>query len=111
MVDTPTLKIWTIGHSTRTIERFLELLILNDIEIVADVRSYPGSSRYPHFNAKILRESLIERGIDYLLLKELGGRRRSLPDSRNTVWRNEAFRGYADYMETAGFKQGIDALL
>lgn len=111
MFDPTTLKIWTIGHSTRTIEEFLDLLILNDIEVVADVRSYPGSRRYPHFNAKVLSESLIERGIDYLPLKELGGRRRSRPGSPKTVWRNEAFRGYADYMETAGFKQGIDTLL
>jgi uncharacterized protein (DUF488 family) len=111
MVNPTTLKIWTIGHSTRTIEEFLDLLIINDIEVLADVRSFPGSRRYPHFNAKALRESLIDRGIDYLLLKELGGRRRSRPDSPNTVWRNEAFRGYADYMETAGFKQGIDTLL
>ena len=111
MFDTPTLKIWTIGHSTRTIEEFLELLIVNDIEGVADVRSYPGSRRYPHFNSKVLSESLIETGIDYLPLKELGGRRRSRPDSPNTVWRSEAFRGYADYMDTAGFKQGIDTLL
>lgn len=111
MFDTPTLKIWTIGHSTRTIEEFLELLIVNDIEVVADVRSYPGSRRYPHFNSKALSESLIETGIDYRPLKELGGRRRSRADSPNTVWRSEAFRGYADYMDTAGFKQGIDTLL
>ena len=111
MVDTPTLKIWTIGHSTRTIEQFLELLFVNDIEAVADVRSYPGSRRYPHFNSKALSESLIEREIDYVLLKELGGRRRARPDSPNTVWRNEAFRGYADYMETAEFKQGVHTLL
>jgi uncharacterized protein (DUF488 family) len=111
MVDPTTPKIWTIGHSTRTIEELLEVLIFNDIEVIADVRSYPGSRRYPHFNSKVLRESLIERGIDYLLLKELGGRRQSRPDSPNTVWRNEAFRGYADYMETAGFTRGIAALL
>lgn len=111
MFDTTTPKIWTIGHSTRTIEEFLELLIVNEIEVVADVRSYPGSRRNPHFNAGALKESLIDRGIDYLLLKELGGRRRSRPDSPNTIWRNEAFRGYADYMETVGFMQGVDKLL
>lgn len=110
-VDQPVAKIWTIGHSTRTIEEFLELLILNDIEAVADVRSYPGSRSYPHFNAKALRETLTARGIDYVPLKELGGRRRSRPDSPNTVWRNEAFRGYADYMETAGFSDSVNALL
>jgi uncharacterized protein (DUF488 family) len=105
------LKIWTVGHSTRTLEEFLELLVVNDIEAVADVRSYPGSRRYPHFNSEVLRESLIETRIDYLWLKELGGRRRPRPDSLNTVWRNEAFRGYADYMETEGFEQGINTLL
>lgn len=75
------------------------------------MRSYPGSRRYPHFNAKALGKSLIGKGIDYLPLKVLGGRRRSRPDSPNTVWRNEAFRGYADYMETAGFEQWKNALL
>ena len=111
MFDPMTLKIWTIGHSTRTIGEFLELLIVNHIEAVADVRSYPGSRRYPHFNAKALSKSLIGKGMDYLPLKALGGRRRSRPDSPNRAWRNEAFRGYADYMETPGFKQGIDELL
>lgn len=63
--------IWTIGHSTRTIDEFLELLGVNDIEAVADVRSYPGSRRYPHFNAETLSETLMKRGIDYVPLKNL----------------------------------------
>jgi uncharacterized protein (DUF488 family) len=111
MLDKKISTIWTIGHSTRTIDEFLELLGVNDIEAVADVRSYPGSRRYPHFNAETLSETLMERGIDYVPLKELGGRRRSRADSPNTVWRSKAFRGYADHMETAEFKEGIDALL
>lgn len=105
------LKIWTIGHSTRTLAEFLELLTVNDIEMVADARSYPGSRRYPHFNAEALSESLPENGIEYVPMKQLGGRRRSRPDSPNTVWRNAAFRGYADYMETVEFSEGIDTLI
>ncbi len=103
-------KIWTIGHSTRTLDEFLELLITNDIQAVADVRSYPGSRRYPHFNADALGVSLTERGIDYVPLKKLGGRRRTSADSPNTVWRSAAFRGYADYMATPEFKEGISEL-
>jgi uncharacterized protein (DUF488 family) len=104
-------KIWTIGHSTRTLDDFLEMLGTNGIEAVADVRSYPGSRRYPHFNARELESSLTKSGIDYVPLKKLGGRRRARADSPNTVWRSAAFRGYADYMETAEFKEGIDELL
>lgn len=105
------LKIWTIGHSTREVAEFLGLLTVNRIEAVADVRSYPGSRRYPHFNSEALNESLPENGIEYVPMKQLGGRRQSRPDSQNTVWRNEAFRGYADYMETAEFRDGIGALV
>lgn len=105
------LKIWTIGHSTRTLAELLELLAVNEIEAVADVRSYPGSRRYPHFNAEALSESLADCGVEYVPMKQLGGRRRSRPDSPNTVWRSSAFRGYADYMETVEFRDGIEVLL
>jgi uncharacterized protein (DUF488 family) len=105
------LKIWTIGHSTRELEEFLELLAINKITALADVRSYPGSRKYPQFNAKALDVALAECGIEYVPFKLLGGRRRARPDSPNTVWRNDAFRGYADYMETADFKEGIKELL
>ncbi len=111
MSDPAKLKIWTIGHSTLTIEKFIDLLLLNNIELVADVRSYPGSRKFPHFNSEPLSESLSENGIDYQLLRKLGGRRKSRPDSPNTIWRNEAFRGYADYMETADFREGMETLL
>lgn len=104
-------KVWTIGHSTRGLAEFLELLDDNDIEVLADVRSYPGSRKYPQFNAGALSESLAGRGVEYVPFKQLGGRRRVRPDSSNTVWRNEAFRGYADYMETVEFRDGIEALL
>lgn len=75
------------------------------------MRSFPGSRRYPQFNKENLRSSLAAAGIEYLHLPELGGRRRARPDSINMAWRNESFRGYADYMETEGFQIGISELL
>jgi uncharacterized protein (DUF488 family) len=105
------LKIWTIGHSTRALSDFLALLATNGIEAVADVRQYPASRRYPHFNQRALSESLAQAGVEYAWLPELGGRRRPRPDSHNTAWRNESFRGYADYMETPEFRAGIERLL
>ncbi len=104
-------KIWTVGHSTRSESEFVELLAANKIEAVADVRSYPGSRRYPHFNAESLIESLPESGIEYAPMKQLGGRRKVRPDSPHTVWRNASFRGYADYMDTPEFRDGIEILL
>lgn len=106
----PELRIWTIGHSTRNLAEFLELLAANKIEALADVRQFPASRRYPHFNQRELCQSLTEAGIQYVPLPELGGRRRPRADSRNTAWRNESFRGYADYMETAEFQAGIERL-
>jgi uncharacterized protein (DUF488 family) len=107
MSDLQGLKIWTIGHSTRTLAEFLELLKYNRIEALADVRRYPGSRKYPHFNEAELSFSLAGSGIEYVPFKQLGGRRRPRPDSVNTIWRSESFRGYADYMETAEFKVAI----
>ncbi len=106
-----TLTIWTIGHSTRTLDEFLELLTVNEIEAVADVRRYAASRKYPHFHRDALRQSLAGIGVEYAALPELGGRRRPRPDSHNTVWRSESFRGYADYMETVEFHAGIERLL
>ncbi len=103
--------IWTVGHSTLTIEDFLALLSANGIRALADVRRFPASRRHPQFNQDELRESLAAEGIEYLHLPELGGRRRARPDSANTVWRNPFFRGYADYMETDAFRAGIERLL
>lgn len=102
--------LWTIGHSTRTIEEFIALLQSNDIEVLADVRHYPGSRKYPHFNVESLRETVQDAGIDYESFTELGGRRKVLPDSPNTGWRHPAFRGYADYMGTPEFQEGIERL-
>jgi uncharacterized protein (DUF488 family) len=100
-------RIWTIGHSTRTQEEFVEMLHSHKIELLADIRTYPGSRRYPHFNKEALEVSLPENNIKYIHLKELGGRRKADPGSQNTAWRHPAFRGYADYMETDEFKEGI----
>src|SRR5919204_6963338 len=103
-------RIWTIGHSTRTIEEFIEALRANGIKLVADVRLLPGSRRYPQFNKETLAKSLTDAGIEYEHFPELGGRRRPRKDSRNITWRNDAFRGYADHMETAEFVAGIARL-
>jgi uncharacterized protein (DUF488 family) len=105
------MRIWTIGHSTRNIDAFISLLEENGIKLLADVRSLPGSKRYPQFNKEPLAESLNAHGIRYEHFPELGGRRKSEPDSRNTAWRNASFRGYADYMETEEFHKGMERLL
>jgi uncharacterized protein (DUF488 family) len=104
-------RIWTIGHSTREIVVFLSLLKENGIQLVADVRMYPGSKRYPQFGREALAMSLSEDRIRYEHFPELGGRRKAKPDSQNTAWRNEMFRGYADYMETEDFRNGIARLV
>jgi len=103
--------IWTIGHSTRKIDVFISLLEENGIRLVVDVRSLPGSRRYPQFNKETLAKSHKERGIRYEHFAELGGRRKPRSDSRNIVWRNASFRGYADYMETEAFHGGVERLL
>ena len=103
--------IWTIGHSTRKIDIFLSLLQGNGIKAVADVRMFPGSKRYPQFGREALAKSLSEHGIRYEHFPELGGRRKAKPDSKNTAWRNESFRGYADYIETEEFRNGITRLI
>ena len=103
-------RIWTIGHSTRSIEDFVGALAAHGIKLIADVRLLPGSKRYPHFNSEALAEALRHSAIGYEHFRELGGRRKAQPDSRNTAWRNDSFRGYADYMETAEFAAGIERL-
>jgi uncharacterized protein (DUF488 family) len=105
------MQIWTVGHSTHSNETFNEILLANEIELLVDVRTYPGSRRYPQFNKSELAESLAGIGITYKHEPRLGGRRAPLKDSHNTAWRNAQFRGYADHMETNEFDAGIRVLL
>ena len=111
MVYLKVAEIWTIGHSTRTAEEFIALLKGNEIGALADVRRFPGSRRYPQFGQDALAVALKLEGIEYHHFPELGGRRSGRSDSPNTAWRNAAFRGYADYMLTEGFRNGIGRLL
>jgi len=104
-------QIWTIGHSTRKIDIFIALLEENGIKLLADVRQFPGSKRYPQFSKDALADSLGKREIRYQHFAELGGRRQPRPDSRNTAWRSASFRGYADYMETEEFRKAIARLV
>jgi uncharacterized protein (DUF488 family) len=103
--------IWTVGHSTRSAEAFKEILLAHQIQELVDVRTFPGSRRYPQFNKQQLSTALNLAGIDYLHLPALGGRRKPRTDSNNTAWKNAGFRGYADHMETQEFQKGINALL
>jgi uncharacterized protein (DUF488 family) len=102
--------IWTIGHSTHSLEELLAMLDSFSIRTLVDIRNYPGSRRYPHFNKEVLEVSLPAKGIQYIHLKDLGGRRRPVQNSLNTAWHNEAFRGYADYMESKEFTEAIKKL-
>ena len=105
------MKIWTIGHSTRSDEDFKEILVAHGIQVLVDVRTFPGSRRYPQFNKSALSESLTSANIVYQHEPRLGGRRTPRKDSHNTAWRNASFRGYADYMESDEFSAGIKELL
>ncbi len=102
--------IYTIGHSTHASEEFIAMLKSFQIELLADIRSFPGSRKFPHFNKETLPASLAENKIEYIHLRDLGGRRKVNPNSRNTGWRVAAFRGYADYMDTENFKKAIKEL-
>jgi len=103
--------VWTVGHSTRSIDQLLTVLAAYDIELVADVRRFPGSRRLPQFTSAALERSLAEQGIAYRWLPELGGRRRPDPQSVNLGWRHPAFRAYADYIATEEFACGLFELL
>lgn len=105
------LTVWTVGHSTRHIDDFLTLLVSYSIELVADVRRFPGSRRLPQFNAAALEEALAARGIAYLWIPALGGRRHPDPASVNLGWRHPAFRGYADHIDTEEFADGLFDLM
>ena len=105
------VSVLTIGHSTRTIEEFVSMLEAHGVELLVDVRSIPKSRRVPQFNSDALAASLQAQGIEYLHLKNLGGRRHSRKDSVNLGWRNASFRGYADYLATDEFREGLERLL
>jgi uncharacterized protein (DUF488 family) len=99
--------IYTIGHSTRTLNDFICMLQSFQIKILVDIRSLPGSRKFPQFNKENLQISLKENGIEYLHFAELGGRRKVKKDSKNNRWNNDSFKGYADYMETQEFELAI----
>jgi len=103
--------IFTVGHSTREAAELVALLKASDIEAVADVRTIPRSRRLPHFNAEEMRRWLPDNGLVYLPFRELGGLRKAKMDSINLAWKNESFRGYADYMLTPDFTAGLERLL
>jgi uncharacterized protein (DUF488 family) len=103
--------IWTIGHSTRSVEEFNEILRAHQIGAIVDVRSFPGSRRYPHFNKAELAKNLEAVAVVYSHKAQLGGRRRPSANSNNTAWKNASFRAYADHMESEEFKQGVEELL
>ena len=104
------LTLWTIGHSTRPIEEFIGLLNAHGIRQLIDVRTIPKSRYNPHFNTDVLAQSLAAAGIGYRHAVALGGLRKPRKDSTNAGWRNESFRGYADYMQSEEFWKALDAL-
>src|SRR5512140_1536757 len=105
------MTIYTIGHSVRTFEEFLALLRAHGIDRLADIRTVPRSRRHPHFSREQLAPALEAQGITYRHFPALGGLRRPVKNSPNTYWRNESFRGYADYMQTDAFAHAVDDLL
>ena len=111
MSDDPRSTLWTVGHSTRPIDAFLALLHAHAIGTLIDVRTVPRSRHNPQFNTDSLAQSLRDAGIAYRHMPDLGGLRKPRKDSINTGWRNESFRGYADYVQTAEFGRALDALM
>jgi len=110
-LDWPAGAVFTIGHSTLPIEGFVSLLHTFGIEQLADIRTVPRSARNPQFNSEALAYSLKQENIAYVSLPALGGLRRPGKNSLNTGWRNEGFRGYADYMQTEEFQEGLKSLI
>ena len=103
--------VYTIGHSTRQVDKFLEILKAYAIKLVADIRTIPKSRHNPQFNEDSLRESLLAADIAYLHIKGLGGLRPARKDSPNKAWKNASFRGFADYMQTAEFEESLGMLI
>src|ERR1039457_2367292 len=107
----PSAIVLTIGHSTRTLEEFIGLLQAHGVTCVVDVRTIPRSRHNPQFNKASLPRSLAKVGLGYVHLPGLGGLRHTHPDSVNVGWRNASFRGFADYMQTPEFEQGLQELI
>lgn len=105
------IAVFTIGHSTHPIGEFIEILHAHRIALIADVRTIPRSRRNPQFAREVLASELEKEGIGYRHLKALGGLRRSRADSPNLGWRNAAFRGFADYMQTGEFAEALEGLV
>ena len=104
--------LFTIGHSTRTLEELIGVLQAHSIQTLVDIRSFPGSRRLPYFNRESLAKALPEAGIRYVWMKDLGGRRKkSLPESPNLALRNDSFRNYADHMLTPEFERAVAELV
>ena len=103
--------VYTIGHSTRSLEELVSFLQAHGVSCVVDVRTVPRSRRNPQFNRDSLPGDLGQHEIEYVHIAELGGLRRTVPDSPNTGWENLSFRGFADYMQTGAFEHGLEALL
>jgi uncharacterized protein (DUF488 family) len=105
------LLVYTVGHSTRSIDELIRMLHEHRVTTVMDVRRFPGSHRYPHFSQDALAASLAESGIGYIHKVELGGRRSGRAGSPNTAWRNASFRAYADHMDSPGFRGALRELI
>ena len=105
------LTIYTIGHSTRTIEEFAAILLANGVELLVDVRTIPKSRHNPQFNSDALETSLTASGIGYVHVAGLGGLRHTKKDSVNQGWENASFRGFADYMQTDEFEESLMTLI
>jgi len=103
--------LWTIGHSTKPIDEFLALLKAHGIQQLIDVRTVPRSRHNPQFNTDTLSNSLVNESLLYLHMPTLGGLRKPKKDSINSGWRNESFRGYADYMQTEEFHEALARLM
>jgi uncharacterized protein (DUF488 family) len=104
------VRLYTIGHSTRTVDELVSALRAFDVSVLADIRTIPRSRHNPQFNSDALRSALRARGIRYAPLRQLGGLRRPRRDSPNTGWHNDSFRGFADYLQTDSFEAGLSEL-
>ena len=105
------MTIWTIGHSNRSAEEFAAIVIAHGIERLVDIRTIPRSRHNPQFNRDELRAAMAAKGIDYVHTPGLGGLRHPRKDSTNTAWRNDSFRGFADYMQTPEFERNLEGLI